>query len=391
MNEPLSRGWRGPIAWYAYFLLGYLTFFFNIQGNIVPFLKDELHLSYRLVSFHSGAMAAGVLLVGLVGDRAMRALGRRNAIWVGAAGLALGVVLICAATTIWVSLPGFAVIGAFGGLIPVVVVAILAEFPARWRAVAYAELNVMAYAFAVTAPLLTGAAAALGVDWRSPLILGVIAGAIIVLAYRTLPLPDPARPVVARRVALPAAYWAYWLLLALGGSMEYAVIVWNPEFLERVVGLSRPAAATLAVSFFAAMLVGRWIGSRLVRTIPVRTFYFVALALAFAGFLVYWELQDAVAAVAGLFLLGLGIAQFYPLTASLAVGAGAVDADKASARLMTAVGLAMISTPTAMGVLADAFGLRLAHLVLPVLMAAALGTLALARLLERRALAPTPI
>jgi len=391
MNDDRARGWRDPAAWYAYLMVGFLTYFFNIQGNIVPFLKDELHLSYRLVSFHSSALAAGVLVVGLVGERALGGLGRRTAYWIGSGGLALGVMLICVATSAWASIPGFALIGLFGGLIPVVVVAVLADAPLRWRAVAYAEANVMAYVFALAAPLLTGLCVSLSLGWRSPLLAGLASGAVILLVFRKTALPARPAPAIAHPAHLPVAFWAYWVLMALGVSMEFGVLIWSPAFLETVVGMSRAAAATAAATFFAAMLLGRLLGSRVVRTWPARTIYLWALALTFAGFLVYWGTPGAVAAIAGLFLLGLGIAQFYPLTAALAVGAAGDDADKASARLMSAVGMALFATPAAMGVLADSIGLRLAHLVLPVLVVAALGMFTLARRLERRPVAATQI
>ena len=37
---------RTPLTWYAYLLSGFFTFIINIQGNIIPFLRDELRLSY---------------------------------------------------------------------------------------------------------------------------------------------------------------------------------------------------------------------------------------------------------------------------------------------------------------------------------------------------------
>lgn len=249
----------------------------------------------------------------------------------------------------------------------------------------------MAYAFALAAPLLTGLSVALALDWRSPLIAGLVAGAVILLVFRSTMLPARPTPELARPARLPPAFWAYWVLLALGVSMEFSVLVWSPEFLEHVVGMSRGAAATGAAAFFAAMLLARIVGSRLLHRISVRTLYLAALGLTFAGFLIYWGLTGPAAAISGLFILGLGIAQCYPLSATLAVGAAGGDADKASARMMSAVGVALIVTPALMGILADAFGLHLAQLVLPVLLATALGILALARSLERGIPAPTPI
>jgi fucose permease len=365
-------------------MLGFFTYLLNIQGNIVPFLKSELHLSYRIVSLHSSALAAGLLVTGLVGERVLARLGRRRTVWLGAAGVVAGTLIVCAARSPWISIAGFAANGMVGGLVPMVVVAVIADIPASRRAVAFAEANAMSYAFAIMAPLLMGASVALALDWRTPQLIGVAIGVAILFMHRRTPLADPPSVPLATHPPLPAAYWAFWILLALGVSMEFCVHIWSPEFLEQVAGFSKAGAAAAAAAFFAAMLLGRLAGSGLVRVVAPPALYVGALVVAVGGFAVYWGLSGPAAAVAGLAILGLGIAQFYPLTAGFAMHAAGAAGDKASARLMTAVGLAIFSTPAIMGVLADEVGLRLAHLVLPVLMAAATVCFLVAMTLQHR-------
>ena len=88
---------RDLATWYSYLALGFFTYLLTIQGNILPFLKLELDLSYRVVSLHSGAIAAGMIAVGLFGDRVVRRWGRRFALALGAAGAAAGAILLCMA------------------------------------------------------------------------------------------------------------------------------------------------------------------------------------------------------------------------------------------------------------------------------------------------------
>ena len=59
----------GPATWYAWGLTGFYLYSVNLQGNVVPFLQAEFALSYRAVSLHSSAIAVGIILVGLLGDR----------------------------------------------------------------------------------------------------------------------------------------------------------------------------------------------------------------------------------------------------------------------------------------------------------------------------------
>ena len=81
----------------------------------------------------------------------------------------------------------------------------------------------------------------------------------------------------------------------------------------------------------------------------------------------------------------LGLLPLYPLTVGFAIEAAGPQGAAASARFMLAIGLAIISMPALLGGLADEVGLRLAHLVVPALLAIALICLSMAKLLQRGA------
>ena len=179
-----------------------------------------------------------------------------------------------------------------------------------------------------------------------------------------------------------------WIVLGAVVALEFCVLIWAPAFLERVAGLPRATAAGSAAAFSLAMLLGRAGTSRLVRLVATPHLFLGALLLAVLGFLVYWGAARPLATIAGLFVLGLGVAPLFPLALGFAVGAAGAQGDTASARVMLAVGLAILLTPAFLGGLADAFGLRLAHLMLPGLVAVALLCLAIARLLQRRTVVP---
>ena len=67
------------------------------EGNVIPFLKSELDLSFWAVSLHSSAVAVGLLAVGLFGDLVRRRLGRPNALRLAVGGMATGAGLGCLA------------------------------------------------------------------------------------------------------------------------------------------------------------------------------------------------------------------------------------------------------------------------------------------------------
>jgi len=250
--------------------------------------------------------------------------------------------------------------------------------------VAYAEATAICYAFGILGPLTTGLFVAHSLGWRGVVLLGAVFGVLILVGFRRTAVPDPAEATATDGPGLPAAYWAYWALIATVVAIEFCVLIWAPEFLERAAGLPRAWAAGSAAAFSLAMLVGRVVASRIVRLVAPRRLFLAALLVTFVGFLVYWGIGQPLAIVAGLFVLGLGVAPLYPLALVVAISAAGARGGIARARVMLALGLALLLTPGLLGGLADEVGLRLAHLMLPALVAAALLCLAAARALERR-------
>jgi fucose permease len=196
--------------------------------------------------------------------------------------------------------------------------------------------------------------------------------------------PEPARRTRQAAERVPAASRAYLIMLGLGVALEMTMLIWSPAYLEQVAGLPRTAAVTAAAAFPAAMLLGRWAGSVVVRRVAPAILYPAALCLIAPGFLAFWGGFSASIAVFGLFLAGLAIALLYPLSLSFAVGAAGAAANAASARSGLAAGAAVLTAPIALGALADQVGLSRAYLIAPILAAAILLCFAAARTMERR-------
>jgi MFS family permease len=384
---------RWQATWYAWLLTGFYLYSVNLQGNVVPFLQAEFALSYRAVSLHSSAIAVGIILVGLLGDRVEARLGRRRTLWLGIGGLAAGSTLLCLAPAPWASIAACFVMGALGGLLPAIVPAVLADLHGERRAEAYAGQAIVAYAFGLAAPLLAGVAIWAELGWRAAVIAGVAAGIAIGLGFRRMHLPEMATPLAdgarEKRASLPPAYWAYWALLVACCALEFLLLFWAPSYLERIVGFEPAAAATASAGFPLGMLVGRIALRWLVARVALRLLLVAALALAFAGFLIYWGVSWPPAAVAGTFVIGLGIAPLYPLVTDFAIGAAPASVpgarDLAAMRLAIAFGLALLLAPIALGALADEAGLGPAHLALPALIVAAYACFFVGQALQRRA------
>ena len=113
--------------------------------------------------------------------------------------------------------------------------------------------------------------------------------------------------------------------------------------------------------FFAAMLIGRLIGSRMTRVMPSTTLLLIALGVTMVGFPVFWLARFAPLNIVGLFVAGLGVANLFPLTLSVAVGAAPQQSTTASARVSLGVGTAVLLAPLTLGWTADRIGLQNAY------------------------------
>lgn len=170
----------------------------------------------------------------------------------------------------------------------------------------------------------------------------------------------------------------------LASGAEWCVAYWGADFLATVVGLRAAAAATAMGLFFAAMVLGRFVGARLARRRAVPGLLLAAIGVALAGFPLFWLAPSPVVSVAGLFVAGVGIANFYPLTIGLATGLAADTPDLATARIASAGAAAVLVAPLAVGAISDTIGMRWGFGVVLVLLVGALAAVAAVHRAARR-------
>ena len=374
---------RGPVTWYAYLLLGYFTFLPTSQGNVVPFLQAELGLSYAAVSLHSSAIACGLLIVGLTGDRIIARFGRRAMFRFGALASALALACLGLAPTVYATVASCFFMGVTGAFIPAIVSALLSDIHGDRRDIALTEANAVCYGFAIAAPLIAAFAVWMGWSWRLVPFAGVASALVIVAAYWRQPIPEGGTSGDGEgKARLPPAYWAYWAMLGFAVALEFSALLWAPAYLEQVIGLSPSNAALGAGVFFVAMLAGRTLGIKVVSRYDPRAIYLAITAITLVGFALYWPWRVPAVAVAGLFLIGLGIALLFPILISFALGAAPGASNRASTRSMLAPALAVILNPPLLGLLADNVGLWWAQGMIVVFVALTFAAFLVARRLE---------
>ena len=354
---------RDRATWLAYLFVLYYAYMLNILGPLTPFLRSEMTLTYTLASLHFSAFAAGMLLAGITADRVAARYGRRTTLWVGALGMAGGTLVLLVGHQPLVTVAACFLMGWVGSWILAVYPAVLAERHDSRVGIAVTEANIFGSTGAAAGPFVLGIVARTAVGWRAALLLPALALPLLFVVYRTEPLTPAPRAVPAepsarpRRRRLPGAFWASWAVLVTVVSIEFCTIYWSADFLQGARGMA-PADAALAVTLFlAAMLAGRIAGSQLLRRMPAKSLLFVSLAVTGAGFLVFWLGRAAPASAVGLVVAGLGVANLYPITLSLAMESAPQQLDQASARASLASGTAIIALPLLLGRIADRVGI----------------------------------
>ena len=380
-----QRFLRERLTWASYWMLGYFAFLDAILGPLMPFIRGDLHLSYTLASLHFSAFALGAVAMGILADRLTQRWGRRAAFWGGGLGMAVGTLLVALSPVAAGTILGAFVMGLLGSLLLITLQAVLADRHRQFSSIALTEANVFASGFAFLAPLVVGLVTGASLSWRLALFPILAFLAVIGLRYWSVPFPpksaaqhEPAK-AAGGRMRLPLAYWAFWCLIALETGAEWSVVYWGASFLASDSPLSKADAATAMAAFFLAMLIGRAIGSRLTRALPGLLVLATSLGIALVGFPLFWLVPSPLVRIVGLFIVGLGLANIYPLGVALATGAAPGQADRASARLSVAAGLSALIAPFILGALADhigigqAFGIAIPLLALALLAAVLAG------------------
>lgn len=342
-------------------------------GPVASFLREELGFSYTLTSLHLSAFAGGMVLAGASASRFGRVLPGRGMFWVGGVGLAFGALGVGMSHSATQSILASLLTGALACWAVVVVQAALAERHGAQRTTALTEANLGGSLGSILSASFLATFAASHVSWRlalAPPVLTVVV--LLVTSYRE-PIGRTLDPAVhSGRSAMPRRFWAFWTTLLLGVGIEWSITFWAVSYLQDALYLSKAAATTAAGGMFAAIVLGRLVGSRLTRRYDAGFLLPRLLIVALVG---VWLLliPSVPVALVGLIVAGFGIANLFPLALSLGIGAASESSMAASACCTAAVGLALMIFPLAIGRLADTVDIRTAlQWVVPSLVALAL-------------------
>lgn len=374
---PRASASAGPLnlAAYASFVpIGIVTV---LLGPMLPSLSARWSLNYSQAgALFTAQYLASTIAVALSGFLVSR-LGFRFA-------MKTGLVLSAAAVALLLTGPellGIICIAAYGAGLGLAVPAanlLVAEVNPERRSSALNILNFCWSTGSVACPFLVAAAAK---NFHLPLMLGLVAGFMLLVAAGIAFMPASiVEPVVggdggetkAARKFL-GIDWKNPALPALGAlffvyvGTENGFGGWVASY-SKSLGSMSPAMSTMTPSFFyAALMLGRWIAPLMLRTFNEVRLAQGGLVMACGGMCVLVLSRNLPGVVTGAGLAGLGLSSVYPISISLLSHEFGPAASRVGSLMFTLANLGGGSVPWLVGVSSSQFGSLRAGLALPLI------------------------
>ena len=349
-----------------------------LLGPMLPTLSSRWSLNYA----QSGALftvqyVASTFAVALSGVLVAH-WGFRFAMKAGLLLMGLGVALVLAGPKIM----GVVCIGVYGGGLGLSIPAanlLVAEVNPGRRGAALNLLNFCWSAGAVACPFLMAAAAK---EHHVPLFLAAVAGFSVLIAIGIAAMPSSIVEPFARGQAMSdgliairwnaTVIWMLGALFLLYVGVENSFGGWIASY-AKSLGNITPAVSLMTPSFFyAALMLGRWIATLLLRVMDEVRLARAGLLLAcvgMAGLLLSHGLPGVFWSAC---LSGLGLSSIYPITISLLSREFGASSSRVGSIMFTLSNVGGGLFPWMVGVSSNHFGTLKAGLAVPLLGAAAM-------------------
>jgi fucose permease len=366
----LPRGLRAGGPWVAFAFLSIWGYLLYGIGSATPYLRDDLRLTAFEAGLHASGLAIGSLVAGLAASTIANRMGVDRMLDISVALVALGVLLVVTAPVLPISLAAVFLMGLGGGSMATHLNVMLGKPGGAQSRKLMSQANAWSMIMAAAAPVAIGLSASVLHAWRIALV-AAIAAIVALTVVRPRATGSPVSPRLPRS-RLPGRYWAFWLLMVLGVSVEFSFVYWGSTMVGQRTGLIAADATLLASLFVAGMVIGRIsLGRGLGAGLDPRILLAGGLGVAVVGALIVGVGTTPALAGLGLLLGGLGTAGVWPFAIAAALQSAPHAQIEASAGATLGAGLAVLIAPSALGLLADGFGVVTAWGVIPVLAALA--------------------
>ena len=365
-------------AWAGIFVFGIVM---AILGAILPSLFERVGFGAgaagNLFLTMNFAMLVTTVFFGPLVDR----FGFKSLLAVSAALVALAFLLLSRASSYGLILAAAVVLGLGGGGLNGGANALTSDLHEGEKR--GAALNVLGIFFgfgALSIPFLIGTLRdLLGVP--TILLIATAMSLLPFIIYVVLRFPRAKQaqgfPIKeAARIARSPLLWLCAFILFFQSGNEFTAGGWISTYLQKTHGVGENAAALVLAAYWAAIMLGRLLSSRLVRRLRNETLILGSAVLAMAAAGLMALAPSGASAAAGAVVLGLGFAAIYPTTLAIVGGRFAALTGTAFS-VVIAVGLVGgMLAPWLAGRIAEGSSLR--HgLIIPVVNCAMIAVLTL--------------
>ncbi|NTV64025.1 MAG: MFS transporter, partial [Oscillochloris sp.] len=222
---------------------------------------------------------------------------------------------------------------------------------------------------AVAAPLLIGTLVQTGLGWRSVWLLAALSALILAGLGPHGPATPAATPEAQGSRSAKLAFWLFWAALLCAVVLEFGTLFWAADLLRTRLQLPQAQATITASLFVVMMVVGRTSASYLLRWASARALIVASALLTSLGLTLYILVPQPALVLPGFALLGLGVANLYPLMLSQLMRSAPGTTAQAGAYACLASGLAILGGPLLLGWISDRLSLLVAHTTLFVALA----------------------
>ncbi|MEX1366384.1 MAG: hypothetical protein AB1Z98_24880, partial [Nannocystaceae bacterium] len=323
-----------PAVRRAYIDQAAVSYSFYVVGASAAFIAAALSLSETEAGLHSSAMAVGMIVAGVAGERFDGLVGVRRVHLAAMGLLALSLMLLAWAPAAAVTLAASLGVGLGAGAVFGHVNHTLGAGGGATARLQLTRAAFVAKASQLMAPVAIAVGAAIGFEWQFVVV------PVLALLAALLVWSRSAAPVAAEGQALarlPRAYWLPWSLTVSVIGLEFFVVVWGGSLVAAQTGESL-ADATLTISaFIAGMITGRAVMS-MPAAARIDAMWIIrgGLLLTFVAVLAVWLSGAWALSAAAMAVAGFGVGMLFPRCAASTLAAAPEAAAAAWARVVVA-------------------------------------------------------
>lgn len=368
---------RDRATWITYVQVGLFGYYLYAFGPTIALLRDETGTSRAVASLHGTAMAVGAVLIGFAVPAIVKRTGRGRMMRLGSVLLTAGLVVYVSGGSLALTLLGALVASAGGTFALVGGNAFMPDHHGAAGPQAMSEMHAFGATMGLLGPLAVALGVALTWGWRPALIVAAVAFVVLeVVRGRHVHDYDGPRGGEGTphppRAPLGRTFWIAWFVFVCAAGTEFSLTFWGSDLMRERAGMGAAAGALAIGTLVGGLAVGRVAGSRVVAHVDPELALVGSFALTLVGFAVAWLSSSAAPMLVGFAITGLGMGLQSPLGIGRAVVAAGAQVDRGSGLASVAAGAASGVAPFVLGALADAVGVHVAFLIVPVLLVTAI-------------------